>query len=43
MYTAGIASLSNNPAAARKAATKDDEDDTEPAPASTPKAKAADE
>ena len=43
VYTAGIASLSNNPAAARKAAAKDDEDDTEPAPATPAKPKAADE
>jgi len=41
VYTAGIASLSNNPAAARKAAAKDDDDDAEPAPAAPAKPKAS--
>jgi hypothetical protein len=46
VYTSGIASLSNNPAAARKATTKDEDDDSEPAPAAPAKPaapKAADE
>jgi hypothetical protein len=45
VYTSGIASLSNNPATARKAATKDEDDDSEPAPAAAKPAapKAADE
>jgi hypothetical protein len=46
VYTAGIASLSNNPSASRKAAAKEDDDDTESAPAAPAKStapKAADE
>jgi hypothetical protein len=36
VYTAGIASLSNNPSAARKAAAKEDDDEADPPPAPAP-------